>query len=69
MSDPSMLYAACALLLAVPFVCLAYWLIVDAKDKAEMRRHEAAMAALGARLHRKHQDEGRYTTDVPGRPE
>lgn len=69
MSDPEVLLVLAALALCAPFIALAYWLIVDARDRAEMKRHQAAMAALGARIHRENQDRGRYLADDPQRPE
>lgn len=69
MSDPTVLLALAAAAVIAPFVALAYWLTVDARDKAEMKRHEAAMAALGSRIHRDNQDKGRYLADDPQRPE
>ena len=41
-------------------VLAAYWLYTDAKEAAETRRHEAEMAAAGARAHRTRQDRGRF---------
>jgi hypothetical protein len=41
-------------------VLAAYWLYTDAKEAAEIRRHEAEMAAAGARAHRARQDRGRF---------
>lgn len=45
----------------------AYWIYTDAREAAQVRRHEAEMAAAGTRAHRTHQDLGRYGD--PNRPE
>lgn len=51
------------------FIMAAHWVYTDAREAAEQRRHEAEMAAAGARIHKAHQDRDRFTTDRPGAPE
>ena len=56
----TLLIGALAAVWAALAVLAAYWIYTDAKEAAEVRRHEAEMAAAGARAHRHHQDRGRY---------
>jgi hypothetical protein len=69
MTDTGPLLAGLALLICAPLVACAYWLYLDAKDRADIRRHDAEMADAAARLHKRHQHDDRHMHDNPERPE
>ena len=62
------LLAALAVLIAAPLTLCGYWLYLDAKDKAQMRRDEARYWDEMGRIHRAHQHD-RHDHADPNRPE